>query len=105
DHRHEGRRPLTGHARFFGEYGESGSMEDRQRRSICGEVKAVLTWPGPRRPPVVQHIQRTAYGLNGFAENLEQSDLIHGSRTLLVIGPRLTSRLIQLWQPLTSPDT
>jgi hypothetical protein len=58
-----------------------------------------LARPGPRRTPVVEPVQRGTHGMGGLAQNLEQSDLIHGPRTLLAISAALAIRLTPLWQP------
>jgi hypothetical protein len=80
-------------------------MENRQGSGVRGQVKAVLTWPGARGPPVFQTVQRTPYGMASLVKNSEQSGLVHGSGTLLASRLRLAIRLSALWQPLTSPDT
>ena len=80
-------------------------MENRQRGSVRGQVKAVLTWPGARWSPILQTVQRATHGVNDVVENLEQSVLVHESGTLLASGLTLAIRLTPLWQLLTSPDT
>ena len=45
-------------------------------------------WPGrvPAGPQLVEAVQRGTHGADRLVEDLEQLDLVHGSRTILAIG-------------------
>ena len=80
-------------------------MEDGQRSGVGRQVQVVLPRTGPGRPPLVEAVQRGAHGAHRLVEDLEQLNLVHGSRTILAIGAMPAIRLIPLWQPSMSPVT
>ena len=53
-------------------------MEHGERGTVGRQVEPVLPRPGARWPPIVEHVQRGPYGLDGFVEHLEQANVVHG---------------------------
>ena len=78
DHGQQTGGAVAGHARLLGQHGQSGAVEHGQGRAVGGEVEPVLPRLAAARPPVLEHVQRTAHGMHRFIEHFQEANVVHG---------------------------
>ena len=78
DHGQQTGRAVAGHPRLLGEHGQPGAVEHRQGGAVCGQVEPVLPRLASARPPVLEHVERAAYGVDRLIEHFQEPNVVHG---------------------------